>query len=134
MKTRDKAPGNCRCCSAIFIRLARQQSSLKALQIAYPLRPIRKRLANDRAGGRAINFHYFIVGASFVSATSGNAILERKGGCLSVSKRKKPQRGAPDFVSLPLSLLRPILTRPPLARLAFQIVPSPPPRSHLRCS
>ena len=30
---------------------ARQQSSLKALQIAYPLRSIRKRLANDRARG-----------------------------------------------------------------------------------
>lgn len=71
MAKRDKAPGNCHCCSAIFIR-SREQSSMKALQIAYPLRSIRPSLGAMGGGGRRgpINFHYFIVNASFISATS----------------------------------------------------------------
>lgn len=45
---------------------------MKALQIAYPLRSIRPSLGAMGGGGRRgpINFHYFIVNASFISATS----------------------------------------------------------------
>lgn len=72
----DKVPGNCHRCSAIFIT-GQGQSFLKALQIAYPLRSIHRE-ALDGGGGRggAINFHYFIVNASLISATSET----RRGG------------------------------------------------------
>lgn len=50
MAKRDKAPGNCHCCSAIFIR-SREQSSMKALQIAYPSRSIRPSLGTMVWGG-----------------------------------------------------------------------------------
>lgn len=52
---RDKALGNCHCCSAIFIR-SREQSFLKALQIAWPVRPIRR--SSSAGGGYKFSLFY----------------------------------------------------------------------------
>lgn len=53
----DKVPGNCHRCSAIFIT-GQGQSSLKALQIAYPLRSIHRE-ALDGGGGKSHKFSLF---------------------------------------------------------------------------
>lgn len=136
MAKRDKAPGNCHCCSAIFIR-SREQSSMKALQIAYPSRSIRSSLGTMLWGGGErgpINFHYFIVNASFISATSEERERRKERRCsdgrnkegripeemqrrTNVSWRgRKPRREARARGHLPLSPLSLSLVRSTFAQ------------------